>query len=746
MRSIPVRTLVVASLLGWSACGGKGTPPAQPPPNDDVEGDLLGHDSSYGSAPLDKGDPVGPPVATAKPVTETFHGVSVADPYRWLEDETTESKAWSDGQNAHARAILGKLPGLTTLAEEIRAYIAAPITRYGGFEIAGGKVFAWRKHPDKEQRELVVMASPEKAGEAKLILDPAAGGDKTRYFDWFSPSPDGTKIAVSLSTGGSEAGSLHILDLDGKELEPVIADVQYGTGGGDVAWTPDSKGLYYTRYPRAGEKPEPERHFWIEVWFHQLGTPESADRYELGKDMPQIAQYRMEVDARGRVLAAVQKGDGGIYQHYLKDAKGWRRIADWDDEVTSVQFGPAGDLWLVSTKDAPRGKLMRMPATAKLAAAKVVVKQSDDTIVTNFYEGDGPVLTRDRVYITYQQGGPNTIRAFTHAGKAAKSPALAPVSSSYLVRHPVGGDMLVWSESYVVPGAWYRLATATGKLAAIDAVSPKPPVSLEGFEVHREMATSADGTKVPLNIVWKTGAPRDGSVPCVVTGYGGYGVSLGPGFAGGGHPVLSRGVCFVVVNLRGGGEFGEAWHQAGMLTKKQNVFDDFAAALDYLHAQKYTSPERTVIQGGSNGGLLMGAMLTQHPEKMKAVVSSVGIYDMVRVENSPNGMFNTTEFGTVKDQGQFRALISYSPYHRVVKGTKFPATLMTTGANDPRVSPWQSRKMVAAMQAAQGGDAPILLRTSNSSGHGQGMAMSERIEQNAHVSAFVLWQLGIAVK
>jgi prolyl oligopeptidase len=746
MRSIPVRTLVVASLLGWSACGGKGTPPAQPPPNDDVEGDLLGHDSSYGSAPLDKGDPVGPPVATAKPVTETFHGVSVADPYRWLEDETTESKAWSDGQNAHARAILGKLPGLTTLAEEIRAYIAAPITRYGGFEIAGGKVFAWRKHPDKEQRELVVMASPEKAGEAKLILDPAAGGDKTRYFDWFSPSPDGTKIAVSLSTGGSEAGSLHILDLDGKELEPVIADVQYGTGGGDVAWTPDSKGLYYTRYPRAGEKPEPERHFWIEVWFHQLGTPESADRYELGKDMPQIAQYRMEVDARGRVLAAVQKGDGGIYQHYLKDAKGWRRIADWDDEVTSVQFGPAGDLWLVSTKDAPRGKLMRMPATAKLAAAKVVVKQSDDTIVTNFYEGDGPVLTRDRVYITYQQGGPNTIRAFTHAGKAAKSPALAPVSSSYLVRHPVGGDMLVWSESYVVPGAWYRLATATGKLAAIEAVSPKPPVSLEGFEVHREMATSADGTKVPLNIVWKTGAPRDGSVPCVVTGSGGYGVSLGPGFAGGGHPVLSRGVCFVVVNLRGGGEFGEAWHQAGMLTKKQNVFDDFAAALDYLHAQKYTSPERTVIQGGSNGGLLMGAMLTQHPEKMKAVVSSVGIYDMVRVENSPNGMFNTTEFGTVKDQGQFRALISYSPYHRVVKGTKFPATLMTTGANDPRVSPWQSRKMVAAMQAAQGGDAPILLRTSNSSGHGQGMAMSERIEQNAHVSAFVLWQLGIAVK
>lgn len=202
----------------------------------------------------------------------------------------------------------------------------------------------------------------------------------------------------------------------------------------------------------------------------------------------------------------------------------------------------------------------------------------------------------------------------------------------------------------------------------------------------------------------------------------------------------------MVVNLRGGGEFGEAWHQAGMLTEKQNVFDDFAAALDYLHAQKYTSAERTAILGGSNGGLLMGAMLTQHPEKMKAVVSQVGIYDMVRVELSPNGLFNTTEFGTVKDQGQFKAMIAYSPYHRIVKGTKFPATLMTTGANDPRVAPWHSRKMTAAMQAAQGGAAPILLRTSNTSGHGQGMAMSERIATIAHVQAFVLSQLAVDVK
>ncbi len=742
MRSIPVVSILVAGWFGLGACGGKGAPPPAGPP-------VGGGDVSGGEPAVNDGlvaPPAGPPVAEARPQTDTMHGVTVADPYRWLEGDTAEVKAWSDGQDRHARAILDALPGLGAIAEEVRAYYAAPITRYGGFQVAGGKVFAWRKQPDKEQRELVVMTSLDKAAEAKLVLDPAAGGDATRAIDWFVPSPDGRKVAVSISTGGSEAGSLHVLDLDGKALEPVIADVQYGTGGGDIAWTPDGRGFYYTRYPRAGEKPEQERAFWIEVWFHQLGTPEATDRYELGKDLPQIAQYRLDVDARGRVLAAVQKGDGGEFQHYLKDARGWRRLADWDDDIVSVQFGPAGDLWLVSRKGAPRGKLLRMPTTGKLAAAKLVVAESADTIVTSFYEDEAAVLTRDRVFLTYQLGGPNTIRAFTHAGKPAKGPALPAVSSSFLVDDSLGGDMFVWSESYVVPGAWYRLAPASGALTKIDAVSPSPPVSLDDFEVHRELATSKDGTAVPLNIIWKKGAPKDGTVPCVVTGYGGYGVNLSPGFAGSAHPLLSRGVCLVVANLRGGGEFGEAWHEAGMLTKKQNVFDDFAAALDHLHAQRYTSPQRTVIMGGSNGGLLMGAMLTQHPQKMKAVVAQVGIYDMLRVELSPNGLFNTTEFGSVKDQAQFTALLAYSPYHRVVKGTKFPATLMTTGANDPRVSPWQSRKMVAAMQAAQGGDAPILLRTSGTSGHGQGMAMSERIGQVAHVDAFILWQLGVAVR
>jgi prolyl oligopeptidase len=749
MRSIPVVALIAASSL--FACGGKSKPPpAGPPPNDKVEGDLVGDESDpYGSptkgALLDKGGAAGPPVAAKLAVKDTYHGQTVEDPYRWLETDSADTKAWSDGQDKYARGILDHLPGLSTLQGEVKDYVAAPITRYGSFYPAGGKVFARRKLPDKQQAEIVVMDSFEKAADAKLILDPAAGGDATQYYDWFEPSPDGTKVAVSISTGGSESGSLHILDLSGKDVEPVIEGVQRGTGGGDVAWTPDSKGIYYTRYPRSGEKPEQERDFWMQLWFHQLGTPESADRYEIGKDFPQIGEVRVETDAKGTVLVVVQKGDGGIYQHHLKDAKGWHQITDWDDQVTNAHFGPTGDLWMVSTKGAPRGKLLRMPANGTLAKAKVVVPEGKDAIDANF--GDiAAVVTKDRVFLTYQTGGPTAVRAFTLAGKPAKSPALSDVSSTFISEFSFGKDMLVYSESYVVPGKFYRLAPATGKVTAIAAISPTPPVSLDDFEVHRELATSNDGTKVPVNIIWKKGAPKDGSTPCLVTGYGGYGISQGPGFAGYANPLLSRGVCYVSVNLRGGAEFGEAWHKAGALTNKQNVFDDFAAALDYLAAEKYTSPDKTVIMGGSNGGLLMGAMLTQHPEKMKAVVSQVGIYDMLRVELSANGLYNTTEFGTVKDQGQFHALYNYSPYHHVVKGTKFPATLMTTGANDPRVSPWQSRKMVAALQAAQGGDAPILLRTSSTSGHGQGMAMNERIATIAHVDAFVLSQLGIDVK
>jgi prolyl oligopeptidase len=263
--------------------------------------------------------------------------------------------------------------------------------------------------------------------------------------------------------------------------------------------------------------------------------------------------------------------------------------------------------------------------------------------------------------------------------------------------------------------------------------------------VRREMATSRDGTQVPLNIIVPRGVALDGTAPCIVTGYGGYGSNYEPRYRPLNQIYLSRGAIFVVTNLRGGAEFGDEWHEGGRLTRKQNVFDDFHAALEYLIEHRYTSRERLGIIGGSNGGLLMGAMITQHPELVRTVVSFVGIYDMLRVELSPNGAFNVTEFGTVTNEEHFRALHAYSPLHNVRDGVAYPSILFLTGANDPRVEPWHSRKMTARLQAANGGDRPILLRTSDTSGHGMGTSLSEEIEEMTDVISFMFAELGIEI-
>jgi prolyl oligopeptidase len=262
--------------------------------------------------------------------------------------------------------------------------------------------------------------------------------------------------------------------------------------------------------------------------------------------------------------------------------------------------------------------------------------------------------------------------------------------------------------------------------------------------VVREMATSKDGTRVPVNILVPRGVKRDGSSPCLATGYGGFGISQQPGFNAAWRVLFDYGFVVAVANLRGGGEFGEAWHRAGNRTNKQNVFDDFAAVLKHLIEQRYTAPEHLAVMGRSNGGLLMGATLTQHPDLVKAVVASVGNYDMLRVERSPNGAFNIPEYGSVKDEAQFQALYAYSPYHHVKAGVQYPAALFLTGANDPRVDPMQSRKMVARLQAATASHAPILLRTSASSGHGLDSSLSERIEETMDIDAFLFVQLGVS--
>ncbi|HKB05143.1 MAG TPA: prolyl oligopeptidase family serine peptidase [Gemmataceae bacterium] len=691
-----------------------------------------------------------PPETPKQPVTDTYHGVEVFDPYRWLEDGSDKAvQAWSDAQNAHARAYLDKLPGREPIRQKVKAILAFQSTTHGALQYRPGKLFAMKRQPPKEQSFLVVMPGPDKPDEARVIVDPTILDPKAKTaIDWYVPSPDGSFVAVSLSKMGSESGDVHVYETaTGKELYEVIPRVQNGTAGGDLAWAPDGKGFYYTRYPRGDERPAEDRDFYQHLYFHVLGTPTEKDRYELGKELPRIAEIRPTMhDATGRLLVTVQNGDGGEFAFFLREPDGtYRQFSTFKDRLIQATFGPAGDVFTVSREGAPKGKILRLGTDLDFKSARVVVPQGNDTIVTDFYGKPTVVATETRLFVTYQLGGPSEIRVFDLDGKPQPGPGRPPVSAAGALT-PLSGDGIIFAgSSFVESGNQYVFRARTRETVKTP-LAGKPPVTFEDVRVEREYAIGKDGTRVPVNMLIPKGVERDGKAPCVITGYGGFGISIEPHVSSTWRVLLDHGMVVAVANLRGGAEFGEAWHDAGRMTRKQSVFDDFAAACRHLIDRKYTSADRLAIEGGSNGGLLMGATLTQHPDLMKAVVSHVGIYDMLRVELSSNGAFNVPEFGTVKDPDQFKALYAYSPYHRVKDGVKYPATLFLTGANDPRVDPMQSRKMVARLQAATGGDAPILLRTSADTGHGAGTGLSARVEQVTDVHSFLFAQLGIEVK
>ncbi|HVS33966.1 MAG TPA: prolyl oligopeptidase family serine peptidase [Gemmataceae bacterium] len=701
---------------------------------------------------LAAGDVPAPPPTKKEPVKDVYHGVRVTDDYRWLEDGNSKDvKAWSDAQNAYARSILDKLPGADVLREQLTKIMAAKTTSHGDFHYRGGRLFAMRRQPPKQQPFLVVMPVPDQPDKARILVDPNEIDAKgTTAIDWYVPSPDGKLAAVSISHGGTESGDVHIYDVEtAKVVDEVVPRVNGGTAGGGLAWALDGKGFFYTRYPRGQERPPEDLDFFQQVYFHALGTPTDKDRYEMGKDLPRIAEIKLQADdATGRVMATVQKGDGGQFAFFLREPDGqWRQFSTFEDKLVQGAFGRHDDLFVVSLEGAPRGKLLKMSAKdPDPAKAQVVVPEGKDTIVTDFESKVETVLpTEDRLYITYQLGGPSEVRCFDFDGKPLDAPKQLPVSTVGGMAHLTGDDILFSDVSYVEPRNVFEYWAKTNETVKLPLTTP-PPVDLSDVQVVREFVRSKDGTMVPVNIMIPKGVKMDGTNPCLVTGYGGYGINRAPSFVPDRRILFDHGFIIAEANLRGGGEFGEAWHRAGALANKQNVFDDFAAALELMIQEKYTSPEHLAIMGGSNGGLLMGATLTQHPGMMKAVVSFVGIYDMLRVELSPNGAFNVPEFGTVKDEKQFQAMYAYSPYHHVKDGEKYPAVLFLTGANDPRVDPMQSRKMTARLQAATASGLPVLLRTSASSGHGLDSSLTERIEEYVDVYSFLFAELGTPVK
>jgi prolyl oligopeptidase len=682
----------------------------------------------------------------AIPVIDRYHGVAVVDSYRWLENgNDAKVQAWSLAQTARARVHLDAL----SIRPPIRARLAALITgvspTLNRLAPRPGATFAMVDDRSKQRPMLVYLNEAGDPASLRVLLDPnELDPSGTTTIDWFVPSPDGRIVALSLSRSGTESGTLHLYDVaTGQPSAESIPRVQYPTAGGSLAWTGDSTAFWYTRFP-GEERPQADRNFYQQLYLHRLGTDWRNDPLVLGTDhgLPRIAEINVSNRYhRPNALASVQRGDGGEWAHFVLTVNGPVQVAAFDDKASDAVIGPDDAIYAVSRADAPNGKVLRLapPFTeGALPRAPVIVAESQVAIMSQSL-----ALTRTRLLVRDIVGGPTRVRIFDHAGGLQGTlplPELAAVDE--IVPLP-SGEVLIGMQTYLRPFHFVRWDPAGGRTAETE-LAQRSPIMVDDIEVVREFAESTDGSRVPVNIVRRKDIVLDGNNPTILYGYGGYGTNETPHFITARTRLwLDAGGVYAFAIIRGGGEYGERWRTDGMLTKKQNGFDDFAVAARHLIGRRYTAAGKLALYGISGGGLLMGAMLTQHPELARAVVSEVGAYDSLRSELEPNGEFNVTELGTVKDFAQFKALYAYSPYHRVVLGAHYPAVLLTTGANDNRVDPMHSRKFAAALQAATTSGRPILLRVDGAGGHGLDNTLDEDIEGYADMMSFLFDQFGM---
>ncbi|HEY7433219.1 MAG TPA: prolyl oligopeptidase family serine peptidase [Streptosporangiaceae bacterium] len=688
------------------------------------------------------------------PVSSTYHGITVTEDYRWLEDgASNRTRSWTIAQDQHARNYLQSLPFYDAVRLRVEEVLRTESVTYGALRRAGSAYFVLKDQPPKQQPFLVVLSGLDDLPGERVLVDPNEIDDSgSTRIDWYQPAPDGSLVAVSLSSRGTEDGTVHIYETASGRLKGAsVPRVTGGTASGSLAWAGDSSGFWYSRYPSPGERAEEDREFFQEVWYHPLGDP-LADRRELSSVFAddRIAENFLNASPDGLwVMDRVQRGDGGEWQVFVRAQAGgdWWLAADVDDKVIYATFGP-GALYLLSRLDAPRGKVLRLPLRAgtTVARATEVVAEAAVTIEgpagTSNAEG-GLAVTDNRLWVLDNDGGRSSLRLFHLDGTPAGPVEVPPNSSVNGQRRLDGHEVAYTTESFTEPRSWWCASEQAARRIA--ALATKTSLSFRGIEVRREFATSPDGTRVPVTLIAPEGTPRDGTTPALLTGYGGYGISLKPWFDPSWLPWLEQGGVLAVAHIRGGGEYGEGWHHAGRLTAKQNVFDDFAACARFLVESRVTTSERLAIMGGSNGGLLMGAMLTQHPGLSRAVVAMVPVMDVLRTELHPNGAFNVTEFGTVKDLEQFRAMHAYSPYHNVADGAAYPAVLLTAGEFDPRVDAYHAKKMAARLQAATCSGQPVLLRV-EAGGHGAGNSLDQRASEVADVYAFLFDRLGIGYR
>jgi prolyl oligopeptidase len=679
-----------------------------------------------------------PPASAPQPATtrredivETLHGIEVRDPYRWLEDEKSpEVQAWMNEQDAQARAELAKLPDREAIERRLNElFYYDSISAPGHYK---GRYFYTRKHANKE-KAVVYWRAGEK-GEEKVLFDPNTWSeDGTTGLGGWWPSRDGKLVAYNVKENNADEAVLHIFDVDaGKDLPGVIPGTKYAA----VSWLPDGKGFYYTWVPEvSAEVSIADRPGFAEVRLHKIGDDPAKDAqiYPATKNPKTFVNSELSRDGHW-LIVTVQHGWNSS-DVYFRDARkpgaAWTPLAVGIDATFDVT--PWKDRFYIVTNDsAPRYRLLKVdPTRPDRKAWKEIVPQGDSTL-------ERASVIGDRLALTYLRNASSELEVRDLEGKLVRKVALPGIGTSFgLYGNPDEDTAYYGFTSFTEPSQIFKTSIKTGKSEEWARV--KLPFDSSNLVTEQLWYPSKDGTKISMFIIRKKDAVKNGKTPTILYGYGGFNVNVTPGFSSARAYWLEQGGIYAIPNLRGGGEYGEEWHRAGMKLNKQNVFDDFIAAAEAVVKEGWTSPAHLAIQGGSNGGLLVGAAMTQAPDRFRAVICSVPLLDMIRYHLFGSGKTWIPEYGSAEDPAEMKAIAAYSPYKRAIDGgpVRYPALLMDSADHDDRVDPMHARKFVAAIRAAQAGDAPVLLRIERNAGHGGADLVKQQVDRAADQFAFL---------
>jgi prolyl oligopeptidase len=687
--------------------------------------------------------PSGPPKAEKKPIIETMHGVEITDNYRWLEDGTSPAtQKWVEEEMTYTHAMLDPLPGRDAIHKRLTELLS--IGSISQPQIGGKYYFYTRREGMQNQPVLYVREGSAEAkgtGKDRVLLDVnQLAADGTIALDWYQASENGKYLAYGTSPSGSEMSTLHIIETKtGKTLPDTIER----TRACSMAWMLDNSGFYYTRYPKKGDVPDGQEMYNRHVFYHELGSDPATDPLIFGEGRDPEDWPAVNLDNDGRLLLITEQEGWTKTEIFLMDLKRGTppiRITTGKDFLYSAT-AYNGRLYITTNEDAPRYRVFMAEAgNYERDDWKEIIPQTDAVL-------QGAAVWGGKIFAQYEQNAASQLKIFDIDGTKLKDLMLPALGTVYGTEGRWDRDEIFYGFlSFTVPPTVYRYDLKTGattQWAKVDA----PSIDPTAYEVEQEWFHSKDGTKVPMFVVYKKGLKKDGRNPALLTGYGGFNVSMTPNFSRTAYLWMEHGGVYAVANLRGGAEFGEDWHRAGMLEKKQNVFDDMIAAAEHLIAEKYTDKDHLAVQGGSNGGLLMGAMITQRPDLFRAVVCQVPLLDMLHYQNFQIAKLWVPEYGSSDKPDQFKWLYAYSPYHHVKAGEEYPAILFMTADTDTRVDPMHAKKMAAEMQdEAKNGASktrPILLRIESKAGHGAGKPVTKQIEEFTDVYSFLFWQLGV---